>query len=190
MSSKDSPSLAKVLKTAAHNVTGERVIGSPEFDRQYATSRITSGLGPSVNQKTAQGNNTVTTAPNFYSPFLTPSSFQIPNARREVYLWANWWRNNEPKISAAINFYTNYPFSGWKLECSSSYVKDYFEKLTQRLNFQKWLPEISKVYHLLGDSFVLLSIDCEHCHGSNWDEDKNEDCKHDGASWRSSLSWL
>ena len=186
MSSKDSPSLAKVLKTAAHNVTGERVIGSAEFDRQYASSRITSGLGPSVNQKTAQGgNNTMTTAPNFYSPFLTPSSFQIPNARREVYLWANWWRNNEPKISAAINFYTNYPFSGWKLECSSSYVKDYFEKLTQRLNFQKWLPEISKVYHLLGDSFVLLSIDCEHCHGSNWDEDKNEDCKHDGASWRS-----
>ena len=34
MSSKDSPSLAKVLKTAAHNVTGERVIGSPEFDMQ------------------------------------------------------------------------------------------------------------------------------------------------------------
>lgn len=138
MSSKDSPSLAKVLKTAAHNVTGERVLGSAEFDRQYANSRITSGLGPSVNQKTASGgNNTMTTAPNFYSPFLTPSSFQIPNARREVYLWANWWRNNEPKISAAINFYTNYPFSGWKLECSSSYVKDYFEKLTQRLNFQK-----------------------------------------------------
>jgi hypothetical protein len=73
--------------------------------------------------------NTVTTSPNFYSPFLTPSSFQIPNARREVYLWANWWRNNEPKIAAAVNFYTNYPFSGWKLECSSSYVKDYFEKL-------------------------------------------------------------
>ena len=187
MISKNAPTLANVLKTAAQNVSGEKV-SSAEYSGQYAYSRITSGLGPSVNSKTAQmsgGNNTMTTAPNFYSPFLTPTSFQIPNARREVYLWANWWRNNEPKIAAAINFYSNYPFSGWKLECSSSYVKDYFEKLIEKINFQKWLPEISKVYHLLGDAFVLLSLDCEHCHGSNWDEEKNEACKHDGATWKS-----
>ena len=147
MNSKNAPTLANVLKTAAQNVSGERV-SSAEFSGQYAYSRIATGLGPSVSTKTSQisgGNNTMTTAPNFYSPFLTPSSFQIPNARREVYLWANWWRNNEPKIAAGINFYTNYPFSGWKLECSSSYVKDYFEKLIQKLNFQKWLPELSGV---------------------------------------------
>ena len=159
--------------------------------RNYASSRIGLSMGatvtPNMNRysQMSGGMNTVTTAPNFYSPFLTPSSFQIPNARREVYLWANWWKNNEPKISAAMNFYTNYPFSGWKLECSSSYVKDYFEKLVEHLNFQKWLPEISKVYHLLGDSFVLLSIDCPHCHGSNWDEKKNDACRHDGATWKS-----
>ena len=47
------------------------------------------------------------------------------------------------------------------------------------------MPEVSKVYHLLGDCFVLLSIDCPHCHGSNWDDDKNKECEHDGASWKS-----
>ncbi len=162
-----------------------------DTSRNYASSRIGLSMGATVTPNMTRysqmsgGMNTVTTAPNFYSPFLTPSSFQIPNARREVYLWANWWKNNEPKISAAMNFYTNYPFSGWKLECSSSYVKDYFEKLVEHLNFQKWLPEISKVYHLLGDSFVLLSIDCPHCHGSNWDEKKNDACRHDGATWKS-----
>ncbi len=186
MSSKDAPTLANVLKTAAQNVTGERIANSSIPDRQYANSRISNGMGPSVSRSANMGggNNTMTTAPNFYSPFLTPTSFQIPNARREVYLWANWWRNNEPKIAAAINFYTNYPFSGWKLECSSSYVKDYFEKLTQKLHFQKWLPEISKVYHLLGDTFVLLSLDCPHCQGSNVNED-GQDCTHDGATWKS-----
>jgi hypothetical protein len=185
-------SLASVIKTAAQTVTGERIQGSDSFniDRNYANSRITTGVGTSASsnsQRMAQMNGTsnITTNPNFYSPFLTATSFQIPNARREVYLWANWWRNNEPKIAAAINFYTNYPFSGWKLECSSSYVKDYYEKLIQKLNFQKWLPEISKVYHLLGDTFVLLSIDCPHCHGSNWDDEKNEACAHDGATWKS-----
>ena len=88
MISKNAPTLANVLKTAAQNVSGEKV-SSAEYSGQYAYSRITSGLGPSVNSKSAQmsgGNNTMTTAPNFYSPFLTPSSFQIPNARREVYL--------------------------------------------------------------------------------------------------------
>ena len=174
-------SLASAIRTAATQVSGSPT--SSTVNRNYASSRIGLGLGPGVTRTASM--NTVTTAPNFYSPFLTPSSFQIPNARREVYLWANWWRNNEPKIAAAVNFYTNYPFSGWKLECSSSYVKDYFEKLVESLNFQKWLPEISKTYHLLGDSFVLLSLDCPHCKGSNWDDDKNQECEHDGATWKS-----
>jgi hypothetical protein len=175
-------SLASAIRTAATQVSGAST-ASATVNRNYASSRIGLGLGPGVTRTASM--NTVTTAPNFYSPFLTPSSFQIPNARREVYLWANWWRNNEPKIAAAVNFYTNYPFSGWKLECSSSYVKDYFEKLVESLNFQKWLPEISKTYHLLGDSFVLLSLDCPHCQGSNWDDDKNQECQHDGATWKS-----
>jgi very-short-patch-repair endonuclease len=177
-------SVAQAIRTSAHQVTGESIKGG-EFaqqERNYANSRINSGLGPSVRTSSI---NSVTTSPNFYSPFLTPSSFQIPNARREVYLWANWWRNNEPKVAAAMNFYTNYPFSGWKLDCSSTYVKDYFEKLIEKLNFQKWLPEISKVYYLLGDAFVLLSIECPKCGGSGFNEDTNEECKHDGASWKS-----
>ena len=129
MSSKDAPTLANVFKTAAQNVTGEKIANSSIPDRQYANSRISNGMGPSVSRSANMGggNNTMTTAPSFYSPFLTPTSFSIPNARREVYLWANWWVNNEPKVAAAINFYTNFPFSGWELECSSTYVKDYFE---------------------------------------------------------------
>jgi very-short-patch-repair endonuclease len=176
-------SLAGAIKSAAQSVTGETTINDVVEKRNHANSRISMGPGPNVRQ--ANTANTITTAPNFYSPFLTPSSFQIPNARREVYLWANWWKNNEPKVAAGINFYATYPFAGWKLECSSTYVKDYFEKLIEVLNFQKWLPEISKVYYLLGDAFVLLSIDCPHCNGSNWDEKHGKECEHDGATWKS-----
>ena len=111
-------SLASAIRSSAFQVSGEsgKISGGFNIDRNYANSRVGSSVGPSA-KRTASLNN-VTTAPNFYSPFLTSSAFQIPNARREVYLWANWWRNNEPKVSAAINFYKNYPFSGWKLECS------------------------------------------------------------------------
>jgi very-short-patch-repair endonuclease len=179
------------MRIAAQTVSGERVVGSAAkdaFTPRYASSRVTMGVGANVlkSYRTAQTMpNSITTAPNFYSPFLTARAYQVPNARREVYLWANWWRNNEPKIAAAINFYKMFPFSGWKLECSSSYVKDYFEKLIQKLNFQKWLPEISGVYHLFGDCFVLASLDCEHCRGSNIDSRTGEACNHDGATWSS-----
>lgn len=176
-------SLAAAIRSSASQVASDSSSANSQDNQRYASSRIGLGLGPSVSRTASI--NTITTAPNFYSPFLTPSSFQIPNARREVYLWASWWKNNEPKVAAAINFYKNYPFSGWKLECSSSYVKDYFEKLVEKLNFQKWLPEISQAYHLLGDAFVLLSLECEHCNGSNWNHEKQEPCAHDGATWKS-----
>ena len=52
MSSKNAPTLANVLKTAAQNVTGEKV-ASTDYSGQYAASRITTGLGPSVNSKTS-----------------------------------------------------------------------------------------------------------------------------------------
>ena len=66
-------SLASAIRTSAHSVTGESVKGTGfTQDRNYANSRINPGLGPSVRQASI---NTVTTSPNFYSPFLTPSSF-------------------------------------------------------------------------------------------------------------------
>ena len=156
--------------------------------RRWAEIRTAKGIGASGGryaQMSSNGyfNNTVT-QPNFYSPFLTPSSFQIPNTRKEIYLWANWWRNNEPKVAAGINFYTNFPFNGWKLECKSNVVKDYFEKLIEKLNFQKFLPLISGSYHLYGDAFVLTEIDCPRCRGTMIDESTNDFCEHHGATWK------
>jgi len=150
-----------------------RTVGSNRFAQMYGGGGGFGGL-----------NNTVT-QPNFYSPFLTPSSFQIPNTRKEIYLWSNWWRNNEPKVAAGINFYTNFPFNGWKLECKSGVIKDYFEKLIEKLNFQKWLPMISGSYHLYGDAFVMTEIDCPVCHGLMIDEKTGEPCEHKGATWKS-----
>lgn len=183
------PSLANVLQN-----TGREVLNKPNpqgyknnknfvQSKVAITGRSVTANNPKYSQMSGGLNNT-TTLPNFYSPFLTPSSFQIPNTRKEIYLWANWWRNNEPKVAAGINFYTNFPFNGWRLECKSAVVKDYFEKLIQKLNFQKYLPLISQSYHLYGDAFVLASIDCPICHGKNVTP-KGELCLHQGATWKS-----
>lgn len=157
-------------------------------NKRWAEIRTAKGIGAQAGKYAQMSGgglaNNTTTQPNFYSPFLTPSSFQIPNTRKEIYLWANWWRNNEPKVAAGINFYTNFPFNGWKLECKSNVVKDYFEKLIEKLNFQKFLPLISGSYHLYGDSFVLTEIDCPHCEGTMVDPNTGELCLHHGATWK------
>ena len=133
------------MTSMAQNVfekTASRQANSREASKNLAEIRTAKGIGPNGGRYAQMSSNVLnntTTSPNFYSPFLTPSSFQIPSTRKEIYLWANWWRNNEPKVAAAINFYTNFPFNGWKLECKSGVVKDYFEKLIKKLNFQKFL---------------------------------------------------
>lgn len=181
-------SLNKVMKTAAQKVTGEAVNGATPVMRRYALARTVNLTGNSTNTtkmiRQAQLNNTNVTAPNFYTPFTTPSAFQIPNNRKEIYLWAQWWVDNEPKVAAAIAFYTDFPLSGFQLECANGYVKDYFEDLGKKLNFPKWLPLIAQEYHLRGDVFIMASIDCKKCHGLNRLDD-GEPCDHAGATWES-----
>lgn len=198
------PTLASVMTDAARKVVGKTQSGNSsmkESGRQWAELRLAKSIGASnrgygtmpsfekFGQMSTGGmlNNT-TTQPNFYSPFLTPSSFQIPNTRKEIYLWSNWWRLNEPKVAAGIDFYKNFPFNGWKLECKSGVVKDYFEKLIEKLNFQKMLPLISGDYYLYGDAFVFTEIDCPHCGGGMIDLKTGKDCEHKGASWKSMVT--
>lgn len=135
-------------------------------------------------QQGGAGGGVNTTAPGFYSPMTQPWAFQVPNNPKEIYVWADWWNSNEPKVAAGIEFYTDFPVSGFELECSNGYVKDYFEKLVKKLNFAKWLPLMSQEYHLRGDVFVMMNIDCKHCGGAP-PEKGEEPCKHEGASWRS-----
>lgn len=188
----DTPSLASVVATVGQQVINKslKTGNSQRGNNKLAQMRTVKSDGsvsqnmPRMAQFSGSFNNT-TTQPNFYSPFLTPSSYQVPNTRKEVYLWANFWRNNEPKVAAGINFYTNFPFNGWKLECKSGVVKDYFEKLIHKLNFRKWLPAISHSYHLYGDAFILASISCPTCEGRSINPKTGKECDHSGATWQS-----
>lgn len=190
MAEKQTPSLLAVIKNAADEITGKS-IGQDNHGARYANSAIVKsnlaneGIGNYIRLAQANSNldSNISTPPSFYSPFLTVQSFQIPNNRKEVYLWANFFYDNDGKVAAAINFYTDFIFSGFTLECSSTYVKEYFEKLCKKLNFPEKLPEISKSYHLQGDAFVFASLNCAHCHGTDIDDDTGETCLHEGSTW-------
>jgi very-short-patch-repair endonuclease len=186
--SKKTPFLSQLIREASVPELPPATTVSEVATRNYARIRLASvdrQVTKDVYRFAQYGGNTRVTAPGMYSPFLTPSSMQIPNNRKEIYLWAQWWYDNEPLVAAAIEFYTDFPLSGFTLQCANSYVKDYYEALVKKLNFPKWLPLISQEYHLRGDCFVFSSIECKVCGGDPQLPDTGERCDHEGATWKS-----
>ena len=156
----------------------QRPLPSPRSYADGGARRLASGvrLGQSLD-------NSVMTSPGSYSPFLTIQAQQTPNARQMEYTYAQWWYTNEPRVAAAIDFYSTFPLSGFSLECGNPYVKEYFDDLIKKLNLQKWLPLVAHEYYLRGDVFILASLDCKHCGGLSYDKKTGEPCTHDGATW-------
>ena len=179
------PSLVSVLRTAAAEVTGREVSGmipSEKSGRQLPGARAMNLMDSRA--RTAMNRmgqvNTTYTSPNFYTPFTQPQAFQVPTNRKEVYTWAQWIYDNEPIVAAGIDFYSDFPLAGFKIECGSPYVKGYFEKLSKKLNLISLMPQIAHHYYLHGDVILFATIACPKCKGLGGDS--NEPCDHEGAS--------
>lgn len=185
-SSENTPTLISVLRRATAEVTGREVSGMMPLEKSSRTlpgarsmslmdSRATKAM------RTAQL-NTAYTSPNFYTPFTQPQAFQVPTNRKEVYTWAQWIYDNEPLVAAGIDFYSDFPLAGFKIECGSPYVKGYFEKLSKKLNLTSLMPQIAHHYYLHGDVILFATIDCPKCGGMGVDKKTNSTCDHEGAS--------
>ena len=125
--------LDTAIQDAANAALGIKNTQNPQRLASIRTGRTDSTVTRRMGQFSGGGQNTTIGAPSFYAPWLTASSWQIPNNRKEIYLWAQWWVDNEPKVAAGIEFYTDFPLSGFVLECPNAYVKDFFDKLNKKL---------------------------------------------------------
>jgi very-short-patch-repair endonuclease len=136
----------------------------------------------SMRKEASGGLNISFGQPNFFSPVYTPINWQIPSKRREVYQWSRFFYENEPRVAAAIDFYSRFPVSSdFQIECDDRYVKQYFEKLCERLDLRKWFRIINHEVHLLGDCFPFLEVECEYCHGSG--QYNGQVCEHEGGTF-------
>lgn len=178
------PSLVSVLRTAAAEVTGREVSGMIPSEKPgkslpgaRAMNLMDSRARTAMNRVAT---NTTYTSPNFYTPFTQPQAFQVPTNRKEVYTWAQWIYDNEPIVAAGIDFYSDFPLAGFKIECGSPYVKGYFEKLSKKLNLISLMPQIAHHYYLHGDVILFATISCPKCKGLGGDT--NDPCDHEGAT--------
>lgn len=132
--------------------------------RQYAQSQVTY------------------TQPQFYSPLHTPQNWQIPSKRREVYQWLRYFTENEPKVAAALDFYSSFPMNGFETQCNDSKIKRFYDNLNKKLNLDYWCKMISREYYMIGDVFPFLEISCDVCNGSNIDK-RGKLCDHKGGTF-------
>lgn len=154
-----------------------------QFDG-YANSAI--AFAPDAWMKTAQmsGVSNIMTQPMWFSPIHTAQSWQTPSKRRECIQWSRFFFENEPKVFAAINFYSMFPMNNFKLECPNRKIKQYFEHhVVDRLNLNEKFKEISAEYFKIGDVFIHLDISCPICHAKGTDPDTGEQCNHPGGTF-------
>jgi len=148
-----------------------------------ATPHTHSSVDPGL-RKMAQvmsGGGVTQANPMFFSPLHTPQNWQIAAKRREIYQWARFWYENEPKVAAGIDFLSQFPINGFKLECKSKKVLKYFEKVVKRLRIETIATMISFERNLLGDVFPFKEIECAHCGGSGY-LPNGQPCSHPGGN--------
>ena len=170
-------------------------VGNVEYalDKLKSAKEIKNGVIPTVpvvptaitnpNRSVYAQSQVVYTQPQFYSPLHTPQNWQIPVRRRDQYQWIRHWVDNDGKVAGAIDFYSNFPVNGFETVCPDAAVKRYFDNLNKKLNLDQWCKLISREFHMLGDVFPFLEVQCDTCHGSGLRPD-GDYCDHKGGTFR------
>jgi very-short-patch-repair endonuclease len=95
-----------------------------------------------------------------------------------------FYYQNEPKVAAGVDFYSNFSMNGYKLECKKKSVLKHYERIVEKLDLAEILNQVSHEYFLLGDVFPFLEIECPKCGGSN-KLDNEQPCYHPDGSFKS-----
>lgn len=146
------------------------------------TNAINQVATPTATGAKYANSQVIFTQPQFYSPLHTPQNWQIPSKRREVMQWCRYFVENEPKVAAAIDFYSAFPMNGFKLECENSSIKSHFDHFAKVMDLHGWAKKISREYYMIGDVFPFAEIACDTCGGSGVTR-RGKTCRHEGGSF-------
>lgn len=170
------------------NKTYDRLIhrSSNRFSNLYQNAQFQTNFGGAHFDALPGSGGLISSPPRFYSPLHTPSNWQIPQKRQEVYVWCRFFGTMEPKVAAALDYYSQFPVAkGFDNVCpEDKVVEEYFNEVGRKLNLMKWLPIIAYEYYAMGDVFPFLSIECATCGGSGHKSDGSP-CEHKGGSFGS-----
>lgn len=110
------------------------------------------------------------------------SGFKVSNCR--------FFANNEPKVAAALDFYSQFPIADYENLCDDISVKKYFDEVKRRLRVVHQCKMISYEYLCIGDVFVFCDVFCSYCNGTGVIPDAIDQktgelalCPHEGGTF-------
>lgn len=163
----------------------EELRGKDDATFKYASSQITNMPDAWIKNAQATGVSNIMANPMWFSPLHTPQNWQVASKRREIYQWCRFFYENEPKVAAAIDFYSRFPMNGFDLVCEDHKILNWFDHhVVKRLNLNEQLKMISSEYFMLGDVFIHTDIECPECKSSGINPDTGEQCNHPGGNIR------
>lgn len=108
-------------------------------------------------------------APEYYHPSLQSNQLLLPKSRREKNLWARHFYENDPLVSAAIDFHTELPLSSIRLTLPDAQnheraqeVLEFYENMVEHIKLFQTLLDISHEYWLLGNVYPFAEWDQEN----------------------------
>lgn len=180
----DSPKNKKRMVSASGAYSSPTDSDQPVKQSSFAHSTLVNLPITKNAQYAGAGASVAMTQPMFFSPLHTPQNWQIASRRREIMQWSRFYYMNEPKVAAGVDFYSNFSMNGFKLECKSSKILKFYERLVEKLDLSEKLNAISHEYFLIGDVFPFADIACPVCHGTGRRED-GELCNHPDGTFKS-----
>lgn len=108
--------------------------------------------------------------------------FKVSNCR--------FFANNEPKIAAALDWYSQFPVQDYENVIDDIPIRVYYDDVKRRLDIVNLLRQVSYEYFALGDVFIFADIACPQCNGSGMvpgtfdpKSKSYEPCSHKGGTF-------
>lgn len=117
------------------------------------------GLNPRLGSASS---SVIRTQPKTYSPQYLDSNLNFPRDVRSQNAWNRNFFVTNPIVSSAIRLHAAYTTGKFKLVCKDRKIKEFFEDMLEKMNFQNTLLEIGLEYWKLGEVFPYAELDEEH----------------------------
>lgn len=103
---------------------------------------------------------------NVYDPIVSRDFLEIPQDLNVRWAWYRHFYRHDPLVNRAIDLHSTLPISRISLRppkgedrAKSAYVKDFFEKMLERINLLSHLINVTREYNLVGNFFSYAQDD-------------------------------
>jgi hypothetical protein len=119
-------------------------------------NQMSQGLSPKLGAASA---SSIKVQSKAYAPQWLDSSLNMPRDIRTINAWNRAFFVTNPLVRSAITLHASYTASKFKLVCKDRKIKQFFDDMLAKMDFQNALLEIGIEFWKLGEVFANAELD-------------------------------